>query len=54
MTFALQRLSTAREHIPLGLEAARLEQQSREAVDREIQEMDKRTALSDGGTAGHE
>jgi hypothetical protein len=55
MTFALQRLSTAQEHIPLGLEAARLEQQSREEVDREIQEMGKRTALGEGGGGeGHE
>lgn len=49
MNFALQRLSAAREHIPLGLEAARLEQQSREDANRELRELEKRTALSDEG-----
>jgi hypothetical protein len=49
MNFALQRLNAAREHIPLGLEAARLEQQSREDVAREVREIEKRTALGDEG-----
>jgi hypothetical protein len=49
MNFALQRLSTAREHIPLGLEAARVEQQSREDVEREVHELEKRTAPGDEG-----
>lgn len=49
MNFALQRLSAAREHIPLGLEAAQIEQQSREDVEREMREMEKRTALGDEG-----
>ncbi len=49
MNFALQRLNAAREHIPLGLEAARLEQQSREDASRELHEIEKRTALSDEG-----
>jgi hypothetical protein len=50
MNFALQRLNAAREHVPLGLESARLEQQSREDADRELREMEKRTALSDEGS----
>ena len=49
MNFALQRLSAAREHIPLGLEAAQIEQQNREDVEREMREMEKRTALGDEG-----
>jgi hypothetical protein len=49
MNFALQRLSAAREHIPLGLEAAQIEQQSREDVEREMREMEKRAALGDEG-----
>ncbi|HYY56509.1 MAG TPA: hypothetical protein VE842_04200 [Pyrinomonadaceae bacterium] len=49
MNFALQRLSAAREHVPLGLESARLEQQSREDADREVRELEKRTALRDEG-----
>jgi hypothetical protein len=49
MNFALQRLNAAREHIPLGLEAARIEQQSREDVSREMREIEKRTALGDEG-----
>lgn len=49
MNFALQRLSAAREHIPLGLEAAQLEQQNREDVEREMRELEKRTALGDEG-----
>ncbi|HVG35206.1 MAG TPA: hypothetical protein VM911_19220 [Pyrinomonadaceae bacterium] len=47
MNFALQRLSAAREHIPLGLEAAQLEQQAREDTQRELYELEKRTALGD-------
>ncbi|HEX8139831.1 MAG TPA: hypothetical protein VF544_19890 [Pyrinomonadaceae bacterium] len=43
MNFALQRLSAASEHVPLGLEAARLEQQSREDASRELREIEKRT-----------
>ena len=49
MNFALQRLNAAREHIPLGLEAAQLEQQSREDTQRELHELEKRTALGDEG-----
>lgn len=49
MNFALQRLSASREHIPLGLEAAQLEQQNREDVERELRELEKRTALGDEG-----
>jgi hypothetical protein len=47
MNFALQRLSAAREHIPLGLEAAQLEQQAREDTQRELHELEKRTAFGD-------
>jgi hypothetical protein len=42
--FALQRLVAAQDHIPLALESARLEQQAREDVERDLHEKDRRVS----------
>lgn len=45
---ALQRLGTVRDNVPLGLNAARLEQEAREEIEREMRE----PSTPDAGTHG--
>jgi hypothetical protein len=44
---ALQRLGSVRENVPLGLASARLEQDAREEVEKELRELSKPGAAAD-------
>jgi uncharacterized membrane protein len=46
---ALRRLGSAREQLPLGLEALRDEQEAREEVERELRELPSQRQLKDEG-----
>ncbi|MGB7923152.1 MAG: hypothetical protein WCF57_07900 [Pyrinomonadaceae bacterium] len=45
-SLALQRLGAGRDHLPLALEVARLEQEAREDTDRHAREIDGRASRS--------
>jgi hypothetical protein len=46
---ALQRLGSLRENVPLGLTAARLEQEARDEVEREMRELSTHDAAEASG-----